>query len=64
MDGIEQILDAAFVLAELHGDAVGVLFDAREMRQGADLRDEAGRRIGELDVDGAAQAEGALDILQ
>ena len=49
---------------ELHGDAVGVFLDSADVRQRADFRDEFGRRIRELDVNRAAQAQRAIDVLK
>ena len=34
--------DAHLVLAQLHGDAIGLLLDIRDMRQCADFRDSSG----------------------
>jgi hypothetical protein len=56
VDGIEQILNAAFVLAQLHGEPAGLFFDAGNMRQVANFPDHLGGCIGELNVNGPAEA--------
>ena len=63
VDRVEQILDRELILADLHREPVGLLLDARHVRQRADAGDQLGRRIRELEVHRAPQAERAVDVV-